>query len=236
MTAEEKLKRIDTISKYANGVYYRNREVLGCFGELFEDFREDMILYALLYPEDSPAMVLRRLRFAKQCQTEAIPLKIENMKTFSELAETRGIDESEFIELICGMEEDRYFEENDAEKWLATLGGRLFKTEERNELFQDYMYGMSVGGRIQRDMRQVLFNRRFMVLDFLKEFYVITLSEWERWKTVAEEMTEPAPVKRNRAETSTAQACRRYYEKNKAYFAEKAKRYAEKRKAEKSAI
>lgn len=236
MTAEEQAERVEKISRYANGIYYKNYEVLGCRGEMFEDFKQEMILYALMYPNDSPALIFRRVRYAKQCQTEAIPYKLENMKTFSELSAKGGTDESEFIEILCGVEEDTYFDDKDGEKWLSILGGRLFKSEARNEAFQDYMHGMSVGGGVQRDIRQVLFNRRFGILSFLKDFDVISETERERWEAIAEEMTEPAKVKKTLSTNSTAEACRRYYEKNKAYFADKAKRYAEEKKAAKAAI
>ncbi len=236
MTAEEQTERIERISRYANGIYHKNYEVLGCHGEMFEDFKQEMILYALMYPNDPPALIFRRVRYAKQCASEAIPYKLENMKTFSDLAAKGGTDESEFIEILCGVEEDTYFEDKDGEKWLSILGGRLFKNEARNEAFQDYMHGMSVGGSVQRDIRELLFRRRFGILSFLKDFDVISESEREHWEAIAKEMTEPAKVKKMHSTNGTAEACRRYYEKNKAYFADKAKRYAEEKRAAQAAI
>lgn len=236
MTSEEKAERVEKISRYANGIYYRNYNVLGCYGELFEDFKSEMILYALMYPEDSPALIFRRVQYSKRCENEAIAYKIENMKTFSSLMEKGGTDENEFIEKICGIEEDTYFDEKDGEEWLSVLGGRLFKSENRNEQFQDYMCGMSVGGRVQRDIRAVLFTRRFMVLAFLNDWGIISPKERERWEAVAEEMTEPAKVKKTLSQTGTAAANRRYYEKHKEYFAERAKKAAAQKKAAKAAI
>lgn len=236
MTAKEQAERVEKISRYANGIYYKNYEVLGCRGELFEDFKSEMILYALIYPEDPPALIFRRVQYSKRCPNEAIAYKIENMKTFSALMEKGGTDENEFIEKICGIEEDTYFNEKDGGKWLAVLGGRLFKSEKRNELFQDYMSGMNVGGGVQRDIREVLFNRRFMVLAFLNEWGIIDQKERERWEAVAEAMTEPAKVKKTLSQTGSAAVCRRYYEKHKEYFSERAKKRAEKKRAEKAAI
>ena len=95
---------------------------------------------------------------------------------------------------------------------------------------------MSVGGSVQRDIRELLFRRRFGILSFLKDFDVISESEREHWEAIAKEMTEPAKVKKTLSTNGTAEACRRYYEKNKAYFADKAKRYAEKKRAAQAAI
>ena len=224
MTAE----KIDKISRYANGLYYRNYEQWELKGESFEDFRQTLLLLAFEYPDDTPALLVKRFRYSKMCAIEAISLQIRNMTPFSVLTEGTD-DENEFIEKLCGVVEDEYEDEKE-KSCIVQIACYLYEKPELRDMFLDYMHGQSVGSGRQRDCREKLFRKRFEILAILRQNEKIDEREEKRLTAIAQEMTKPAPVQREIKDTATARANRAYYERNKEKFAERAKRNNEKRK------
>lgn len=226
MTAE----KIDKISRYANGLYYRNYDQWALKGESFEDFRQTLLLLAFEYPDDTPALLVKRFRYSKMCATEAIPLQIRNMTPFSVLTEGTD-DENEFIEQLCGIVEDEYEDEKEI-SCIVQIAYCLYEKPEMRDMFLDYMHGQSVGGGRQRDCREKLFRKRFEILAILRQNEKIDEREEKRLTAIAQEMTKPAPVPKVHDDTAQGKSYRAYYYRNKEKIAQKRKAEREKKKAE----
>lgn len=220
MTAE----KIDNLCRYANVIYNGNPNRLECRGESFEDFKQNFLLCALEHEDYSPALLLKAVRFSKMCYSEAILYRISEMEHFSDLIPEGADYDIEWIETICGAGEE--FDISGSWDFIKRLAEVLFPNKiERQELFLDYMCGMSIGGGTQRDIREVLFHHRFEILNLLRNEGFIGLRDYEKYLILAKELTVPAKVKKQLRQTSDAIACRKYYEAHKEYFSEKAKRY-----------
>ena len=224
MTAE----RIEQLSRYANGVYSRDGSRYYCREGDFQDFKQTVLLYGMEYPEDSPALLIQRIKYARMCAKEAISYRLENIPPLSVFLDEDG----ELIENYFRREPSGNEEESDTgESWLAELGKKLFKSEKSNEEFQEYMRGgNSVTATRKRAIRAVLFTHRFEILEYLEEQGKLTSRERERLERLAKEMTKPAGVPKVRKQETTARACREYYQRNKAKFAARAKENYKKRK------
>lgn len=226
MTAE----RIDKISRYANGVYYHDFDRWELRGESFEDFRQALLLLAIENPNDSLTFLMSRYKYGKRSAPEAIPYKVENMTPFTVLTEGAE-DENDLIEYLGGeYESENEFEFEEEGGSIEEIARYLYDDSERREMFLDYMYGKTVGGQKQRDMREKCFRHRFDILEILEKNGDIEKREVSRLKQIARELTSPPKVSRKLKDTNANKDCRAYYARNKEKFAERAKRRNEKKK------
>ena len=224
MTVEE----VEKISRYANGVYYRNYDQWELQGESFEDFRQDLILLALENPKDSFSLLMKRYRFRKMCAVEAIPYRLENMKPFSSLVEEEeGLND--LIEQLGGEIEAEVFPENKL-SCIGEIASYLYDKPMWRDLFLDYMHGQSIGGSRQRDCRIKMFNHCKEILQILRRNEKIDSREEERLKELLKDMRGPAPVPKQHDDTAQGKSYRAYYERNKEKIAQKKKALYEKEK------
>lgn len=217
MTAQ----KIDMISRYANGVYFKNYEQWALHSETFEDFKQSLLCLALEFPEDSPALLLKKYKFSKMCAPEEIPLKIGNMTMFSTLTENIEDDE-QLIEFIGGAYNP--FELPVYNNVIYIVAKRLYDNEKFYNLFLDYMSGQSIGGGRQRDCREKLFRHRFEIIKILLFYGVIGQKYYYYLLGVAKEMQKPCAVKKDLNMCSGAVIWREYYERNKEKIKEKRKK------------
>ena len=225
MTAEE----IDKICRYANGVWRRDKGLIGLQGCTMDDFKQKMLLCALENPTFTPAMLVKKIRYADMCEKNAVPYKLECMPKFCDLAPEGTDDINGYIENVYGLgvEDSTETEENSC---IFELAEKLYEIPARRDLFLDYMHGQSIGSGKQRDCREKLFRWRFEILQFLEEHGKITYSQRLYYEELAKTMTNYAPVPRVLSMTDSAINCRKYYHKDeiksrqrvlKAYYARK---------------
>ena len=214
MTAE----KIEQISRYASGVYYKNYNVWSLNNERFEDFKQSLLALAIQFPKDSCSLLMKRYKYAQMCAPEAVPLKIRNMTPFSKL--TEDIEDTEqLIEVLGGVYEP--FEIPAYNNVVSIIAKQLYENNERRELFLDYMYGQSIGSGKQRTCREKLFNHRFEILKTLLVYGVISVTFYKYYLNIAKQMDKASSVKKNLNMSSGAVAWREYYERNKERLKEK---------------
>lgn len=219
---------VERISRYANGVYYRDHDKWELKGESFEDFRQDLLLLALENPKDNFSLLMKRYRYRKMCANEAIPYRFQNMKPFSSLVEDEeGLNA--LIEKLGGVIEAEVFPENEL-SCIGEIACYLYDKPMWRDLFLDYMYGQSIGGSRQRDCRIKMFNHCKEILQILRKHEKIDQREEERLKGILADMTGPAPVPKQHDDTAQGKSYRAYYYRNKEKIAQKRKAQYEKRK------
>lgn len=209
MTAET----IDKISRYANGVWQRDKGTIGLQGCTLDDFKQKMLLCALENPTYPPAMLVKKIRYAEMCEENAVPYKLECMPKFCDLAPA-GVDDIDgYIEnkYGLGVEDSTEIAENSC---IDELAKTLYDREDRQNLFLDYMHGQPIGSGRQRDCREKLFNHRFEILQFLEEHGKITHSQRFYYEELAKIMKNYAPVPRVLSMDKSAINCRKYYHKD----------------------
>lgn len=228
MTAE----MVDYLSRYANKIYYQDTENFFCKDGDFEDFKQSFLLCALEHEGDTPAMILSRLKYSKMCQPEAIQYRLTEMCLFSDLIPEGDEYDFERIEQICGTFEefDPFIESDGVIEFIANY---LYPTNEKGrEQFLDHMYGVSISGGKNRDIREMVFRHRFEILKILYKSGYLTVYRYKHFLRLASEAVAPAKAVKHLKDTSERRAQRDYYQRNKEYFAEKAKRYNEKKRQE----
>lgn len=235
MTAE----KIESISRWANTIFYQNWERVECHGGDFEDFKQTMLLYACMYPEEPYARLLKRIYNDKLKISEEMPYQISSMKMFSEL-EKRSETPSEFIEQLCGVKEDEYPFEKEV-SCVGEIALLLYpKREDLREEFIDFLYGQSSLSSGKRDkIRTKCFNHRFEILAILAKNEKITERERAEFEKIAREMTKKPSVKKVVKDNYNANWLRaKYYEnleESRRKNREKARKRRERLKQEKQA-
>ena len=216
---------IDKLRGYAYRAY--DSELWFCRGDTLEDFQQSFLLCALEHEGKDGAYCMQVLKSQRRSYPDAVPYDVACMPQFSSFVSEDGDNYEDWGEPFAVY--DEYFP---ARSLIGCIAWHLYPENVKGrKLFLDYLFGMSVGSGKARGIREMLFRHRLEIIAFLWKRGYLSLREYARFKRIAEEMTEPAKVKRTYSMTSDAIACREYYETHKAYFSEKAKRYNARKKA-----
>ena len=218
-------KRLEKLMRYGRKVYYRDFRYRD---EPIEDFLQTFILFALENPEDTPALILWKIR------NQSIHKNPYRLRYFSEIeSDERYKNGLGYLENLLRIEESGYeLGRTDSVDDLAEI---LYERDDLRELFLDYMHGQPCGDYFQRKCRDKLFRWRFKILDELERSGKIVEREKAYFEAIARGMTKPAPVKKNVLDTSKARAQRAYYERNRAKESERKKLYRARKKQEQQA-
>ena len=227
MTEEE----VCNIQAYAATVYRRSPGAWYCRYDSMEDFIQSFLLCALEHEKSSKAYIFHALKYSLMSPPESVPYKIESMAHFSDLIPAGKEFNVEYIENLAGLAVEDDF---DTMKGIGVDYAAKYlypKNQKGYQLFLDHMYGMSCGGAKNRNIRERAYNNRYYLLKILYETGFLCPRDYKRYKAIADEMTEPAKAVKVLSMSSTAVQCRKYYEKNKDYFAAKAKAWHSRQKA-----
>ena len=218
------------LSKYANGVWRKDCKIRGYYeGDSFNDFKQDLFYFVLKYPDDNLSLIISRVKYSKKKCKEALENSITEMIPFSQLVFDDG--DEKYIGAFA-IEDDHG--ENTC---IFDIAEFLYPTDERlyREDFIDYMYGQCIDPQRSRNIRKKVFRNRFSIIEFLYNCGKLDKKQKLYYYSLAEIMeTHIRCSKRKSIDVCTRISARKYYEKNKEKFAERAKRNYERRKAEKA--
>lgn len=194
---------------YASVCYRRS-----CYGlysyEDKEDYIQDFVLLALQNPNDGLPLIASKMRYKHKKPLEVY--SILNALSFSSITDDNG-------ELLPMFEElayyDNYFVEQ-SQVILQAIANVIYPTKpERQEMFLTFCNGEHLPATKVRDLRDVIFNRRFEILKILLNYGVLSQQDYIKYFELAKNMTKRPRLPRSQKMTSSNIAQRAYYQRKK---------------------
>lgn len=192
---DERPVTIESCERWANVLYYQNRDVCFVREYSFEDFKQSFLLYALERWGKPLALISKSFMFSLRCCPEALPYHLGHMAHFSDLLPDGADYDSDYLERFIPCSYETFFEEFDEHTVLKKIAVYLYpKRPDLQEAFLDFLFGGSFSGKAGYSRKYniclKIFSHRLDILKFMWQGGLLSTFDYRRYKALASELTK----------------------------------------------
>lgn len=191
---DERPVTIESCERWANVLYFRNRDLYFVREYSFEDFKQSFLLYALERWGKPLALVSKGFMFSLRSVPEALPYHLGHIAHFSDLLPDGADYDSDYLEKFVPCSYETFFEESDEYTVLKKIAVYLYpKRPDLQESFLDFLFGATFSrceAHRKRNIRLKIFSHRLDILKFLWQGGLLSTFDYRRYKAFASELTK----------------------------------------------
>ena len=192
---DERPVTIESCERWANVLYFRNRDLYFVREYSFEDFKQSFLLYALERWGKPLALVSKGFMLSLRSVPEALPYHLGHMAHFSDLLPDGADYDSDYLEKFVPCSYETFFEESDEYTVLKKIAVYLYpKRPDLQESFLDFLFGGTFSGpaAISRrtNIRLKIFHHRLDIFKLLWQGGLLSTFDYRRYKAIASELTK----------------------------------------------